>query len=176
MSSLKTNTSDRRSSRALHSRTVAKSPTATHAENKVNIGKDIETVDNEPKVHVELAEVTKETKLELKNLNDKEQLKQIENIPDNTQLPVLAYETEDLKNHSVKRRMDKKEYKKKSIKSGITDRDWLSSKEHRDKWTALDAKRGMCNDCKKMFSSRQVHINAQYIVSSFTRVRWGKGP
>ena len=168
MSSLKTNTSDRRSSRALHSRTVAKSPTATHAENKVIIGKDIEN-DNEPKVHVELAEDTKETKLELKNLNDKEQLKQIENIPDNTQLALLAYETEDLKNHTAKRRMDKKEYKKKSIKSGITDRDWLSSKEHRDKWTALDAKRGMCNDCKKMFSSRQVHINAQYIVSSVSQ-------
>ena len=158
MSSLKSNTSDRRSSRALNSRAVAKSTAATHAENKVNIGKDIENDDSEPKVHVELAEDTKETKLELKNLNDKEKLKQIENIPDNTQLPLLAYETEDLKNHTAKRKMDKKEYKKKLIKSGITDRDWLSSKEHRDKWTALDAKRGMCNDCKKMFSSRQVQL------------------
>ena len=81
--------------------------------------------------------------------------KQIENIPNNTQI-VCPKTDQGSKNPTSKVQMNKKDYKKKQMKTGITDREWLSSVEHREKWTALDAKRGMCNDCKKVFSSRQV--------------------
>ena len=80
---------------------------------------------------------------------------EVENIPNNTQVS-SSPEKEEKEAETTS-----KVYKKKAINSGITDRAWLSSKENKNKWTAVDGKRGMCNDCKKMFSSRQVstHLN-----------------
>ena len=97
-----------------------------------------------------------------KSEEEKETLNQIENIPDNTQVISLKHKSAD---HSVTETIkhEKKEYKKKQMKQGVTDREWLGSKEHKEKWTALDAKRGMCNDCKKVFSSRQVYLNINYV-------------
>ena len=93
------------------------------------------------------------------DLNHKKEAKEIENIPDNIQKIFTNPDTESMTDCSLNSEIVKKEYKKKAVKSGVTDREWLSSKEHRSKWTALDGKRGMCNDCKKMFSSRQVGYN-----------------
>ena len=97
-----------------------------------------------------------------KSEEEKETLNQIENIPDNTQVLSLKYKSPDL-NLTETMKPEKKEYKKKQMKQGVTDREWLGSKEHKEKWTALDAKRGMCNDCKKVFSSRQVYLDIHYV-------------
>ena len=91
-----------------------------------------------------------------KSEEEKEAINQIENIPDNTQ--VISGKHPKTKDVEQSTKPEKKEYKKKQMKQGVTDREWLGSKEHKDKWTALDAKRGMCNDCKKVFSSRQVSL------------------
>jgi len=92
-----------------------------------------------------------------KSFEAKEDIAQIENIPDNTQV-LSPKVTEDVKDVELDIKKEKRGYRKKATKDGLTDREWLASRENRDKWSALDAKRGMCNDCKKLFSSRQVCV------------------
>ena len=152
---------DRRSTRRLQSQNSEKT--------SQNINQHVDSTDPEKQnfstttqkdVHVKMHD--EDDLILSKSEEEKETLNQIENIPDNTQVILLKYESEGL-NVTETMKPEKKEYKKKQMKQGVTDREWLGSKEHKEKWTALDAKRGMCNDCKKVFSSRQVYSAINYV-------------
>jgi hypothetical protein len=155
MSKLNGKIADRRPTRSLYSQSLdAASGEIQEIKNLDSVPPESEKSSEECSIasqHEENAEVS-----ETFNITDGgEDNKQIENIPDNTQV-VSPKTDQGTKDPSSKLQMGKKDYKKKQMKTGITDREWLSSVDHREKWTALDAKRGMCNDCKKVFSSRQV--------------------
>ena len=156
MSNSNTRPVDRRSSRLLQSRGSDK------ISNIQNVSKNVDSNQEQDKAVYGIAGNEVQAKLgdeeefiSSKSEEEKDVLNQIENIPDNTQVvsPKLCNEAKNVKQTS---KPEKKEYKKKQMKHGLTDREWLGSKENKEKWTALDAKRGMCNDCKKVFSSRQV--------------------
>ena len=152
---------DRRSTRRLQSQNLEKT--------SENINQHVESQDpEEPNfstttqkdIHVKIHD--EDDLILSKSEEEKQALDQIENIPDNTQVISLKYKSADL-NVTETMKPEKKEYKKKQMKQGVTDREWLGSKEHKGKWTALDTKRGMCNDCKKVFSSRQVCLAINYV-------------
>ena len=155
MSNLNGKIVDRRSTRSLYSRNL------DTASGEIQEIKNVDSIPPEseksyeecsvPSQHEENVEVSETFQI----ADTGEDNKQIENIPDNTHV-VSPRTDRGSKDPISKLQMDKKDYKKRPMKTGITDREWLSSLEHREKWTALDAKRGMCNDCKKVFSSRQV--------------------
>ena len=158
MSNSNTEIVDRRSTRSLFSRNLDNSESETHVKMKTGNAKlENENDADECKMDVALEDQSKVEEINpVKDLSDTRDPKQIENIPDNTQVISDVSVSKDTKNSTVKGKRDTKAYKKKQIKPGVTDREWLSTEDHRDKWTALDGKRGMCNDCKKVFSSRQV--------------------
>ena len=151
---------DRRSTRSLYSRN------STAADEEIQDNKALDSIkpetENASEERILPSSIQDEGKVEtsetFENTDGNEYKKQIENIPDNTQVmsPNISLDTK-LSTSKIQR--EKKDYKKKTTKAGITDREWLGSMEHKHKWTALDAKRGMCNDCKKVFSSRQVCEN-----------------
>ena len=154
MSHSSTRAVDRRSTRLLQSRTSDKIPIVHNSTKDVDINEAQEgnvTGTNGKEIQAKFGD--EEKMVSSKSEEEKEVLNQIENIPDNTQVISPKLCDEDVKQTM---KPEKKEYKKKPMKQGLTDREWLGSKEHKEKWTALDAKRGMCNDCKKVFSSRQV--------------------
>ena len=159
MSNLTSEVKDRRSTRSLFSRNLDESDKESQTkENKLSEKSDENGVDEfnmDASVEGPGAGRIDHTS---KDVKGKQESKQNENIPDNTQIIPDDLVSNDM-TPNPKGKMDKKAYKKKQIKPGITDREWLSAKEHIDKWTALGGKRGMCNDCKKVFSSRQVQIN-----------------
>ena len=157
MSNMNGKTVDRRSTRSLHSRnSTAADEEIQDIKASDSIKPETENASEERILPSDEGKV--ETSETFENTDGQAYNKQIENIPDNTQVisPNISLDTK-LPTSKIQR--EKKDYKKKTMKAGITDREWLGSMEHKHKWTALDAKRGMCNDCKKVFSSRQVCKN-----------------
>ena len=159
MSQLNTRAVDRRSNRRLQTRNSDKT--------SQNIKQNVVGTDSHELPFSNTAEKEYHDKMQdeedlvlSKSEEEKETLNQIENIPDNTQ---IISPKNDISNKDVGQttKPEKKEYKKKPMKQGVTDREWLEGKENKEKWTALDAKRGMCNDCKKVFSSRQVRLTVK---------------
>ena len=146
---------DRRSTRSVYSRNVEQNSNDETDESKhsENSNSKIE-ISSPMKI---LAHQDSKKEVLYKSFEAKEDIAQIENIPDNTQV-LSPKVTEDVKDVELDVKKEKRGYRKKATKDSLTDREWLASKENRDKWSALDAKRGMCNDCKKLFSSRQVCV------------------
>ena len=160
MSNTNTKKVDRRSTRSLNLRHLEKpNEEIDLIKTRENFPEDIEVTDEESTAVLKKLDIgTNEPILSNKDPQDDQDMSHIENIPDNTQV-ISPRNTDDTPNPNFNVKKDKKVgYRKKPMKHGITDREYLGSKEHREKWTALDAKRGMCNDCKKVFSSRQVKM------------------
>ena len=146
---------DRRSTRSVYSRNVEQ-----NSNDETNESKHFENSNSKSEISSPmkiLAQQDSKKEVLYKSFEAKEDIAQIENIPDNTQV-LSPKVTEDVKDVELDIKKEKRGYRKKATKDSLTDREWLASKENRDKWSALDAKRGMCNDCKKLFSSRQVCV------------------
>ena len=148
-------TRDRRSTRSVYSRNVEQNSNDETDESKHSENSNSKNEISSPmKI---LAQQDSKKEVLYKSFETKEDIAQIENIPDNTQV-LSPKVTEDVKDVELDIKKGKRGYRKKATKDGLTDREWLASRENKDKWSALDAKRGICNDCKKLFSSRQVCV------------------
>ena len=146
---------DRRSTRSVYSRNVEQNSNDETDESKHSENSNSKNEISSPMKILDQQDSKKEVLY--KSFEAKDDIAQIENIPDNTQV-LSPKVTEDVKDVELDIKKEKRGYRKKATKDGLTDREWLASRENRDKWSALDAKRGMCNDCKKLFSSRQVCV------------------